>query len=231
MHDRRGIWLEAAAVLAATLFTAGCARPTVTDSPPLFAGEPDEIDRRVPRDSEEAWDAVLRTLLQNGYTPVRTDHDRLGGDVAARKADRVVFVRVRKIGAERTLLSVRTDPPDPQLSRRLHESLALGLGMGEAKEGLFGGHSTEAHAAVAIDQAVQRAREVLRALRIEETGLERKGDGADVRGRTIDSIPVRILLAADGPHATEATFIVGDRKRDPYLALAERMKEEFERRS
>jgi hypothetical protein len=217
----------ATAVLAAV----GCARPTVSDSPPLFAGEPGEIERRVPRDSGEAWDAVIRTLRRHGFTPVRTDHDRLGGDVAARKADRVVFVRVRRTGDDRAVLSVRTEPADPELSRRLHESFALGLGMGEAKDGLFGGHSTEARAAMTIDQAVKTARDVLRALRIEETGLERKGDEADVRGRTVDSIPVRILLASEGPKETEATFIVGDRKRDPYLALAERMKEEFERRS
>lgn len=227
MHDRRGAWLMATAVLAA----AGCARPTVSDSPPLFAGEPGEVERRVPRDSEEAWDAVIRTLRKEGYTPVRTDHDRLGGDVAARKADRVVFVRVRKSGEDRSVLTVRTEPADPELSRRLHESFAVGLDMGEAKDGLFGGHSTDAHAAATMDHAVKTARDVLRALRIEETGLVRKGNDVDLRGRTVDSVPVRIHLAFAGPNETGATFIVGDRKRDPYLALAKRMKEEFERRS
>jgi hypothetical protein len=64
-----------------------------------------------------------------------------------------------------------------------------------------------------------------------ETGLEKKPDGAEVRGRTADSIPVLIVLASDGPAGTKATFVVGDRKRDAYLALAERMKQQFERRS
>ena len=226
MLYRRGAWLAATAVLA-----AGCAKPTVSDSPPLFAAGTGELERWVPREAEEAWDAVVGILRRNGFTPVREDHDRLGGDVAARRAERVVFARVRMIGPSQTLLSVRSEPPDPELCRRLQEAFALGLGLGEAKKGMFGGCSTELRAEASLDAAVTRAREVMRALRIAETGLEKRAEEADLRGRTVDSIPVRILLAAEGPSEIEATFIVGDRKRDGYLALAERMKQEFERRS
>ena len=234
MRVPRGSWLAAAAVLAAagsTLPATGCARPAVEDSPPLFAAGTGEVERRVPRDAEEAWDAVLRTLRRNGFTPVRTDHDRLGGDVAARRGEVVVFVRVRMLDQNRTQVSARSDPPDPELSRRLHEAFAIGLGLGEAKAGMFGGCSAELHAGLPLDEAVQRARDVLRDLRITETGLEKNSDEAEVRGRTADSIPVLIILASDGPAETEATFVVGDRKRDAYLALAERMKQLFERRS
>jgi hypothetical protein len=234
MFDRRGAWLAAAAVLAAggsTLGTTGCARPKVEDSPPLFAAGAGEVERRVPRDAEEAWDAVLRTLRRNGFTPVKTDHDRLGGDVAARRGDVTVFVRVRMLDPDRTLVSARAEPPDPELPRRLQEAFALGLGLGEARAGMFGGCSAELHAGLTLDEAVRRARDVLRDLRIMETGLEQKADEAEVRGRTADSIPVLIVLASSGPAETEATFVVGDRKRDAYRALAERMKNEFERRS
>ena len=226
MFDRRAAWLAATVVLA-----AGCARPTVADSPPVFAAGTGEIERLVPCDAEDAWTVVLRTLRRNDFAPARADHDRLGGDVAARRADRVVFVRVRKLDEERTLLSVRAEPPDPALSLRLHEAFATGLGLGEARPGLFGGNSAELRAGLTIDEAVRRAREVLRVLRIEETGVEKKPEEAEVRGRTFDSTPVRIVLASDGPRAIEATFIVGARKRDAYLALAGRMKQEFERRS
>ena len=71
----------------------------------------------------------------------------------------------------------------------------------------------------------------MRVLRIAESGLEVKAEEAELRGRTVDSTPVRILLASEGPNEIEATFIVGDRKRDGYLALADRMKQDFERRS
>ena len=91
--------------------------------------------------------------------------------------------------------------------------------------------TTELRAGLSLDAALTRAREVMRALRIAETGLEKKAEEAELRGRTADSIPIRVLLASEGPHEIEATFIVGDRKRDGYLALAERMKQEFERRS
>jgi len=120
---------------------------------------------------------------------------------------------------------------DQKLSPRLQEAFALGLGLGEANDGMFGGCSTKLRAGLSLHEAVTRAREVMRALRIAETGLEQKAEEAELRGRTIDSIPVRILLASEGPHEIEATFIVGDRKRDGYLALAERIKQEFERRS
>ena len=226
MLDRRHAWLAATAVLA-----AGCARPAVAESPSVFAAGTGDLSRQVPCDAGEAWTVVVRTLRRNDFAPVRADHDGLGGDLAARRPDRVVFVRVRKLAEERTLLSVRTEPPDPALSRALHEAFAIGLGLGKARPGLFGGYSAGLHADLTVDEAVRRARDVLRVLRIEETGLERKGDEADVRGRTFDSIPVSILLAADGPSSVEATFVVGTSKRDAYLALAERMKQEFERRS
>ena len=225
MLDRRGAWLAAAAVLA-----AGCARPKVEDSPPVFAAGTGEIERRVPCDPDEAWDAVLRTLRRNGFTPVRADHDRLGGDVAARRGDVVVFVRVRMVDRG-TMVSARSEPADPELLRRLQEAIALGLGLGEAKAGIFGGCSAELHAGLTLDEAVQRARDVLRDMRIMETGLEKKSDEAEVRGRTAEAIPVLIVLASDGPAGIEATFVVGDRKRDAYRALAEEMKQRFERRS
>jgi hypothetical protein len=227
MFDHRGAWLLAATAVLA----AGCARPTVAESPPVFAAGAAGIERTAPCDAEEAWTVVLRTLRRNGFAPVRADHDGLGGDLAARRADRLVFVRVRKLDPDRTLLSVRSEPPDPGLSRELHEAFAIGLGLGVARRGLFGGNSAELRADLTIDEALRRAREAMKALRIEETGLERKDDEAEVRGRTFESIPVSILLASDGPRAIEATFVVGARKRDAHLALAERMKQEFERRS
>jgi hypothetical protein len=197
----------------------------------VFAAGTGEIERRIPRGAEEAWAVVIRTLRRNEFIPVRADHDRLGGDLAARRAERSVFVRIRMVREDLTLLSVRSEPPDPALSRRLHEAFAVGLGLGEAKEGVFGGCSAELRAGLTIDEALRKARDVMRALRIEETGLEKKADEADVRGRTVDSVPVRILLASDGPGELSATFIVGDRKRDAYRALAGRMRDEFERRS
>lgn len=227
MNSGRGAWIGAAITLAA----AGCARPTLDDSPSLFSDESDQVERLVPVSVDEAWTAVEEVLREQASSPPATDRDGLGGDLVARRAGGRIFVRIRTVDEDRTRILVRREPADRAEAGRFHDAIARRLGLGEAKGGLFGGCSERIRVDRPLDASVQAVREAFRALRIEETGAATDGRTADLRGRGVDSTPVRVRLEPDGPGATEATFIAGARKSAAHRELARRLRREFERRS
>ena len=219
------------AATGAILFLAACSRPAVEEAPTAF-GQPDEIERQLPRSAEETWDAVLEVLDENKFQIVQQDHDKLGGDLSAgRSPGSKVHVRVKQLQLKRTSLSVRLEPPDRSLSVQIHEAVARVVGLGEATGGLFGGESEQGAYALALEQAVQVARRALAALNLHLIDLTTKATEAELKGRRVDSTPVKIRMKAAEPRRTEVTFLVGTSKSDDHKDLLKSLRQEFERRA
>jgi hypothetical protein len=212
---------------------AACSRPSVDEAPAAFGqrAEPDEIERQIPRDAEVVWEAALRVLHENQFQVLQQDHDKLGGDVTARRtAGNKVYVRVKQLQPKQTTVTVRLDPPDRPLSVQLQEGIAGAVGLGEATTGLFGGESEEGTYPLPLDQAVRVARQAFAELRLHVVDASRKESEAELKGRRADSTPVKVRMKFWNPRATALTFIVGASKSDDHRALLKSLRQEFERR-
>src|SRR5688500_19210298 len=75
--------------LGAAIVIAGCGRrPAIEEPPPGFGRGPDAIERLCPESATDVWDAVMDTLKDNQFEIAHEDHDALGGEIVAERADR-----------------------------------------------------------------------------------------------------------------------------------------------
>ena len=218
--------------LGAAIAIAGCGRrPTIEEPPPGFGRGPDAIERLCPEPATDVWDAVIDTLKDNGFEIAHEDHDALGGEMAAERNGGRIIVRVRQVDQHQSSLAVRVEPPDPRVTLQLQETFARALGRGEARSGLFGGASEEQVVELPLDPAIRAAEATMKTLRIGVIDRRRGRGVAELDGRRIDSVPVRIRLESSDGRTTEATFVAGTTKSDDVRALAKRMRREFELRA
>ena len=225
--------LRAAAAVGLCGLMASCSRPSIEEAPTPFArkAEPDEIERQMARDADDIWNVVAKTLKDGGLAIVQQDHDKLGGDLTAQRAGGGnVFVRVRQLQPRQSSITVRLQPPDRRTAFQLHEAFARGLGLGEAKSGLFGGESDSGSYRVTLDQAVQAARDALAAAKLEVTDATHQAEAAEVKGRRGDSIPAKIQIKSKDGRTASVTFIAGTEKNEEIKMLVRTLKQEFERR-
>lgn len=187
------------------------------------------VDREYARPVGKTWSASVNSARGAGLDVLSAKGDALGGTVVALRSNgeevRIVAVAVSDTHSR---VSVRVGPGDLPLARLLHEQIAYEVGLGEAKGGLFGGHLLEARYEPDLTACSLAARRTVHALKLEIVREEAHAPWSSVSARTTDSTPVRIKCEVDGSR-TKVSFAAGESKTDDTLALARKLKEEFEK--
>jgi hypothetical protein len=187
------------------------------------------VDRDYARPVGKVWQASVDSAKDAGLEVLSAKGDALGGTLVARRSsgDEVRIV-VNPLQETRSRVSVRVGPGDLALARLLHERIAEGVGLGEARTGLFGGHSLEGRYDPDLTACTLAGRRMLQALKLEITREETHALWTTIDARTAESIPVRLKCEIEGTK-THVRFVAGEARTDDALALARRMKEEFEK--
>ena len=186
------------------------------------------VERGYMMQLEKVWSASEKVVKDAGLTPVSNRHDAMGGEIVARRAnDREVRMSLKSLDDKHVLVSVRVEPGDAALANSLQERLATGLGLGEAKGGLFGGHSMEQVCDADLTKCHAAARRAFQALKYPITGEEKHQTRSAVDARAEGSMPLRIAIESQGADKCKVTFLAGTSKTDDTKALVARIKEEF----
>lgn len=187
------------------------------------------VDREFSRPVSETWTASVRTAEAADLKVWSDLHDRLGGELVAVRANgNEVRIRVASIDERSSRVSVRVEPGDRDLALMLQERIADRVGLGEAKSGLFGGHSIEATYAADLQGCGTSARRTFAVLRVTAIRDEVHAAWSQIDGRLRDSTPVRIRMEKEDDLKTRVIFIAGNEKTDDTQAFVRRMKGEFD---
>ena len=187
------------------------------------------VDREYARPVGKTWSASIHSAKGAGLDVLSARGDGLGGTVVALRSNgEEVRIVVTPISDTHSRVSVRVGPGDLPLARLLHEQIAHDVGLGAATGGLFGGHQLEARYDPDLPACSLAARRAVQALRFEIVREEAHAPWSSISARTGDSTPVRIKCETDGTK-TKVSFAAGEKKNDDTLALARRLKEEFEK--
>lgn len=187
------------------------------------------VERDYPKPAAEVWTAAVKGAESQDLRILNDRHDRMGGDVVAERGNgNPVRIQVKSLDEKSTHVSVRVEPGDRDLANLLHERIATGVGLGEAKAGLFGGNSVDGSYLADLESCRSSARRVFAVLRVTSTEEESHATWARIDGRLRDSTPVRIRMEKADDASTHVTFVAGTSKNEDNKAFAQRMKEEFD---
>jgi hypothetical protein len=209
-------------ISVAVLMAAGC------QSSDLGSGT-NTVDREFAKPASDVWKASVKSVESMDLTVSSDAHDRMGGDLVARRADGgLVRVWVKALDEKHSQVSVRVEPGDRAMATMLQENIAGMLGLGEARSGLLGGNSIDGVYCGDLAVSMLSARRALRSLHVTITEDETHAEWARIDGRLKDSTPVRIRIDQVEDQKTKVTFIAGNEKSEDNKAFAHRMKEEYE---
>ncbi|MBI2930927.1 MAG: DUF3568 family protein [Planctomycetes bacterium] len=196
------------------------------------ATEVNTVDREYAQSTGAAWPAVVDTVKGLDLRIERDRHDELGGDLLARRGDgSEVTIIARAVDLNRTRIGVRVGSGDRSLAVLIHERIARELGMGQARDGEYGGESVRADYPVDFRRGLAIARDVMASLNLWVTSEEVRSSAAELNGRRRDSSPVQIRLESLEGQGTRISFLVGADKTQDNLEFARRLKHEFELRA
>ena len=192
---------------------------------------PRVVERTIARPADTVCAAALSVARDLSLTLDDDRHDRMGGDLIARRAngDRLT-IEVRGLDDHQSRVVVRVDPNNGDLANIFHAKLLHELGMDSAKSALLGGNTAEGSYACDLGRGAAAAEEVLRVMGFERTRKDLRETKAVVDGRRPDSVPVRISLFREDAEKTKVRFIVGASSTPGAGTTAQKMKLEFERR-
>ncbi|HLY08159.1 MAG TPA: DUF3568 family protein [Planctomycetota bacterium] len=189
------------------------------------------VDREFAKSVPQVWAAAVRSAETLEFTVTGDAHDKLEGELVARRAGGGdIHIWVKSLDERTTRVSVRVEPGDHALALVIQEHLADELGLGAAKAALFGGNALEGRYPISLDSAVRSAHHVFSTLQVTTTDEETHATWTRLDGRLRNSIPVRIKIEKDDARI-RATFIAGDEDSDDTQAFVRRMKNEFESQS
>jgi hypothetical protein len=187
------------------------------------------VDREFAKTSPEVWAAAVRSAEKVDCKVWSDVHDKLGGELIARRASgSEVHVWVKSLDERNTRVSVRVEPGDQALALMIQERIAENLGLGAAKSALFGGNSLEGTYANPLDLCRTSARRVISTLKVNLTDEETHATWSRIDGRLRDSTPVRIKIERIEDSKTRVTFTAGNQSNEDNKAFVQRMKDEFE---
>jgi hypothetical protein len=187
------------------------------------------VDREFTKPASIVWSASLKSVESMDLAVSSQAHDRLGGEIVARRgAGSLVRVWVKALDEKHSQVSVRVEPGERALATLLQERIAEKLGLGEARSGLLGGNSTDGVYCADLAVSMLSARRALRSLQVTITEDATHAQWARIDGRLKDSTPVRIQIDQVEDQKTKVTFIAGNEKSEDNKAFAHRMKEEYE---
>jgi hypothetical protein len=188
------------------------------------------IVREYAKPAPDAWSAAHKSAEAAGLTVTSDKHDQFGGELVARRANGCeVRIEVKSIDDRTSRVSVRVEPGDRDLAKLIHERIAGKAGLGTATPSRFGGNWLKASYRADLPSCVTSAHHTFSALRVTPTSEETHATSTLLDGRLKDSIPVRIRIEKLDPQNSQVTFIAGDDGSDDNKALAQRMKDEFEK--
>jgi len=174
--------------------------------------------------------AARRSAEAAGFTLTSDNHDQLGGEIVARRANGCeVRIDVKSIDERSSRVSVRIEPGDRALATQLQERIAEKAGLGTASPSLLGGNCARGTYGTDLEACRTSALHAFTALQVTPTGEERHAAWVHLDGRLRNSTPVRIKLESLEPQKTQVTFIAGTETTEDTKVLAQRMKEEFEK--
>jgi|SRR5579862_925146 len=186
------------------------------------------VDRQYVKSASETWDAATAVVKGYEFKLESDQHDAMGGELHARRANgEKVVVRVRSLDERNSNVSVRVDPGNRNMAEMIHEKIADKVGLKEAKSAFFGGNSCEGTYPNTLDSCVKAAEEAAKRLKLTVTNREIKDGAAIVDAREANSTPVQFKMKKVD-EGTRVTFIAGREKTEATRDLANRMKAEFE---
>ncbi len=214
----------AAAAAAAILAVAACRH---TD----LGLHMNTVTREYETTVDATWKAAEEAALKLELKPESDRHDKLGGELVARRADdSLVTMNIRSVDRDTTRVMVYVAPGNVDLAGQIHERIAGELGLGEARGGLFGGSSRTAAYSGEAAPAAGAARSAFRELAIVVTNEDVKPTQARIDGRFADSNPVRIEIERKGEGEIAVVFAVGTAKNSDNDARARNVQQAFERK-
>jgi hypothetical protein len=211
----------------AALFATGCAEQDRSND--LGTGL-NTVSRDYMRTAPVAHEAAEEALKRSGMTIVNSRSDTLGGEIVARRAvESEIRVETRSLTETSCRITIRVEPGDAALANLLHERTANELGLGEATGGIFGGHVVTDCYGLTVPEARKTAQEALKKCDLQITSEDVHALWADIDARDGKSNPVRIHVEREDDGCTTTWFFAGTEKNNDNKALAERMKEAFEK--
>jgi hypothetical protein len=187
------------------------------------------VGREFTKTVQEVWAAAVRSAEKDDFKILSDAHDRLGGELIARRANgSEVHIWVKGLDERTSRVTVRVDPGDRALAVMIQERIAETLGLGAAKTDFFGGNSLEGSYATSLDHCLTSARRVYAILKITATDEESHATWSKIDGRLKDSSPIRIKIEKIEGANCRVTFTAGNENTEDNKACVRRMKDEFE---
>jgi hypothetical protein len=190
------------------------------------------VSRSYGRPMSEVWPAVLGSIKDLDLRVEEDQHDALGGELTAHRANRdEVKVRARAKDGPSMEVSVAVEPGDRVMAQMIQDRIAekLGAGGGAAKTGFVSGSRVEGVYDYKLENCLVAGKRAMVALKIEGAREERHDTWAKLEARQADAFPVQIRMERTARDQTRVEFTAGTGPADDNRALAQRLKTEFER--
>jgi hypothetical protein len=188
------------------------------------------VHRSYARPADEVWRAVTSTVQELGLEVERNQHDALGGEIAAQRANKDrVTIEARSLDAQNTRLAVAVAPGDRNLAEMIQDRIAQKLGLGVPRAGLSAGSVVEGTYDAELEACVQAAQRAVEALKMGVARKDVHDTWAQVDSLQADAIPVRVRMERTRDDQTRVFFEAGTSRSEDTRLLADRLKVQFER--